>query len=46
MAVLPQIVGELRERGFEILTVSRLAQLKGIVLEPGVSYNSFTVDAC
>ncbi|MDR0320251.1 MAG: polysaccharide deacetylase family protein [Treponema sp.] len=41
MAVLPQIVGGLRERGFEILTVSRLAKLKGIVLEPGISYNSF-----
>jgi peptidoglycan/xylan/chitin deacetylase (PgdA/CDA1 family) len=38
---IPIIITELRRRGFEILTVSGLAQKKGISLEAGKRYNSF-----
>jgi peptidoglycan/xylan/chitin deacetylase (PgdA/CDA1 family) len=38
---IPLIVTELRRRGYHILTVSGLAQTKGISLEAGKRYNSF-----
>jgi uncharacterized repeat protein (TIGR02543 family) len=41
MAVLPDIVNGLRERGFWITTVSQLAIIKDKTLEPGVRYNNF-----
>jgi len=40
MSVLPQIVAGLRERGFWILSVGRLAAVKEKTLEAGKRYNS------
>jgi len=40
MAVLPEIIYGLREKGFWILTVSQLAAVKEKSLEPGTRYNS------
>jgi uncharacterized repeat protein (TIGR02543 family) len=40
MAVLPDIVNGLRERGFWITTVSQLAIIKEKTLEPGTRYSS------
>jgi peptidoglycan/xylan/chitin deacetylase (PgdA/CDA1 family) len=41
MAALPDIVNGLRERGFWITTVSRLAIIKEKTLEAGTRYNNF-----
>jgi len=40
MAVLPDIIGGLREKGFWIMTVSELALVKGVTLQPGIRYDS------
>ena len=41
MAVLPEIIEELRKRGFWIMTVSQLAIVKEKTLTAGTRYNSF-----
>jgi peptidoglycan/xylan/chitin deacetylase (PgdA/CDA1 family) len=38
VAVLPQIIGGLRENGFSILTVGELARVKGLTLAAGERY--------
>ena len=40
MAVLPDIISGLREKGFWIMTVSELAVVKEVSLQPGTRYNS------
>jgi hypothetical protein len=40
MSVLPEIIGGLREKGFWILTVSRLAAVKEKSIEAGERYSS------
>ena len=41
MAVLPDIIKSLREKGFWIMTVTQLAAIKETPLKPGTRYNSF-----
>ena len=41
---LPGMIRTLKERGFEVLTVSALAERQGIALEPGFCYRSFSSD--
>jgi peptidoglycan/xylan/chitin deacetylase (PgdA/CDA1 family) len=41
MAVLPDIISGLREKGFWIMTVSELAIVKEKTLQPGTRYGSF-----
>ena len=38
-------VRTLKERGFDFLTISALAEQQGISLEPGVCYRSFSADS-
>jgi hypothetical protein len=40
MAVLPDIISGLREKGFWIMTVSELAIVKGKTLEAGTRYGA------
>jgi peptidoglycan/xylan/chitin deacetylase (PgdA/CDA1 family) len=40
MSVLPEIISDLREKGFWIMTVSELAIVKGKTLEAGTRYGS------
>lgn len=35
------IIDELRARGYELVTVSEMAQARGITMQPGVEYSSF-----
>ena len=39
------IVPELTNQGFRLVTVSELAQIKGVTMQPGVTYGSFTEQA-
>ena len=36
------IVPELTNAGYRLVTVSELAQVKGVTMQPGVAYGSFT----
>ena len=42
---LPGLIRTLKEREFDFLTVSALAERQGISLEPGVCYRSFSADS-
>ncbi|MCL2764843.1 MAG: polysaccharide deacetylase family protein [Treponema sp.] len=42
MKALPQIINALHEMDFKIVTVSRLAELKGITLQAGLRYRCIT----
>jgi peptidoglycan/xylan/chitin deacetylase (PgdA/CDA1 family) len=39
------IVPELTSQGYQLVTVSELAELKGVTLQPGQVYGSFTEQA-
>ncbi len=41
VAAALSIIGQLRDQGFQFVTVSELAKAKGIELEPGVEYSRF-----
>ena len=42
---LPGLIRTLKEREFDFLTVSALAERQGIALEPGTCYRSFSADS-
>ena len=41
---IPEIIDKLREEGFEFVTVSELAEIRGEELEKGEVYREFYVD--